>query len=187
MSDLTLLPPNATPLERALAKACAMPHKPEKIRRLWSPQTCPFELLPWLAWAWSMDDWDPSWTEAQQRAIVAASANLHKKKGTPWAIREVVRRLNLGEVELIAGLAGRTRNGTIRRDGLYVHGDGNAWSRYRVILKQPITNDQAARLRSLLDAYAPARCQLAGLEYQAAVNSHNGAIRRNGQYNRGTA
>lgn len=32
---------------------------------------------------------------------------------------------------------------------------------YRVILKQPITNDQAAMLRQTLAAFAPARCHLA--------------------------
>lgn len=96
----TLLPPNATPLERALAKACAMPHSPEEIRKLWNHRTCPLHLLPWLAWAWSVDEWDAAWTEAQQRAMVGASIRLHKKKGTVWAVREALLRSGLEGVRI---------------------------------------------------------------------------------------
>lgn len=96
-----LLPPNATPLERALATACAMPHSPEEIRKLWNHRTCPLSLLPWLAWAWSVDEWDPAWTEAQQRAMVGASIQLHKKKGTVWAVREALLRSGLEGVHVI--------------------------------------------------------------------------------------
>lgn len=97
----TLLPPNATPLERALAKASAMPHSPEEIRKLWNHRTCPLHLLPWLAWAWSVDEWDPAWTESQQRAMVGASIRLHKKKGTVWAVREALLRSGLESVRVI--------------------------------------------------------------------------------------
>lgn len=97
----TLLPPNATPLERALAKASAMPHSPEVIRQLWNHRTCPLHLLPWLAWAWSVDEWDPAWTEGQQRAMVGASIRLHKKKGTVWAVREALLRSGLESVRVI--------------------------------------------------------------------------------------
>lgn len=96
-----LLPPNATPLERALAKAGAMPHTPEEIRKLWNPATCPLALLPWLAWAWSVDEWDLAWSEAQQRAMVASSVKLHKKKGTTWAVREALLRSGLESVRVI--------------------------------------------------------------------------------------
>ena len=96
-----LLPPNATPLERALATAGAMPHTPEEIRKLWNPTTCPLALLPWLAWAWSVDEWDLAWSEAQQRAMVASSVKLHKKKGTTWAVREALLRSGLESVRVI--------------------------------------------------------------------------------------
>ena len=148
------------------------------------------DLLPLLAEQFHIDGeegWSLAESDDARRALLHSANELHRYKGTPWAIREVIRRLGLGEVSLIEGLGGQYRNGLISRNGYYIHGDPNSWNQYRVLLNQPITNDQAAQLRRMLALYAPARCQLASLEYQAVANRHNGLIRRNKQFNRGTA
>ncbi len=89
-----LLPSNATPLERAAAEALAeIQRVPVPLRTLWNPQTCPAALLPYLAWAFSVDRWDPAWTEAAKRDVIAASFYVHKKKGTISALRRVVEPL----------------------------------------------------------------------------------------------
>lgn len=93
MSD-RLLPTGSTTLEVAAAEACAVIERtPVPLRRLWNPQTCPVELLPYLAWAWSVDRWDASWTEATKRSVIAASTYVHRHKGTIGAIRRVVEPL----------------------------------------------------------------------------------------------
>ncbi|KUM03542.1 phage tail protein I [Chromobacterium subtsugae] len=145
--------------------------------------------LPLLAEQFSLpgDGWELAESDYARRRMIKGAIELHRYKGTPWAIREVIRRLGLGEATLIEGLAGQRRNGVIRRDGMHVHGEADTWAKYRVLLPQPITNDQAANLRRALLAVAPARCHLASLEYQAAANRHNGAIRRDKQFNRGSA
>lgn len=81
-----LLPPNATALEGALANAASLPHTPELLALLSDAQRCPQALLPWLAWALSVDEWDDDWPQEQQRAAVLEAADLHRKKGTPWAV-----------------------------------------------------------------------------------------------------
>lgn len=92
MSDL--LPPNATPQERALSETTArIGDVPVPIRDLWDPETCPVELLPWLAWAFSVDDWDPLWTEVQQRQAVKASYQIHRHKGTISAVKDAMSAL----------------------------------------------------------------------------------------------
>ena len=86
-----LLPPAQTRLEAALGRS--MPPvglTPELIATLWNPATIPAPLLPWLAWALSVDEWDRSWSEATQRAVCAASFPIHKKKGTVWAVRSAL-------------------------------------------------------------------------------------------------
>lgn len=147
-------------------------------------------VLPFLAEQFSLlgaDGWALAESDLARRSLIRSAIELHRFKGTPWAIREVFRRLGFGEVSLIEGLAGRVRDGSIRRDGLFVHGDAASWACYRVVLLRPITNDQAAALRRVLEAFAPGRCCLASLEYRLAANRHNGAIHRDGQFNRGSA
>ena len=52
MSDQpSLLPPNASALERKLEQATLrLGTLPVPLRELWNPDTCPAHLLPWLAW-----------------------------------------------------------------------------------------------------------------------------------------
>lgn len=93
MSD-RLLPSGSSVLEVAAAEACAAIEKtPLPLRKLWNPATCPVELLPYLAWAWSVDRWDTSWSETTKRSVVKASAYVHRHKGTIGAIRRVVEPL----------------------------------------------------------------------------------------------
>ncbi len=126
-------------------------------------------------------------SDQMRRRLIKGAYELHRYKGTPWAIREIVRRFGFGEITLIEGMGNKTHNGEIRRDGQYAHGHSDRWAHYRIILKSPITNDQAALLRRTLKAFAPARCVLAALDYQAAALRHNGQAIRDGRFNRGTA
>ncbi|MBB5320466.1 phage tail protein I [Marinobacter oulmenensis] len=96
MSDdrTPLLPNNSTPLERAAAEALAeIQRVPVPLHTLWNPWECPVPLLPYLAWAFSVDRWDPAWTEAAKREVIATSFYVHKKKGTISALRRVVEPL----------------------------------------------------------------------------------------------
>ncbi len=98
-----LLPPNASPLERALsvAPAVSLAGVPLAIDRIWNPATCPAALLPWLAWGLSIDIWDSEWTEAQKRAAIADAIQFQRRKGTPASLRTVLDRFDplIGIVE----------------------------------------------------------------------------------------
>ncbi|MGV8004498.1 phage tail protein I [Photorhabdus temperata subsp. temperata] len=89
-----LLPTGSTALEVAAAKACAqLQDISVPLRQLWNPITCPKALLPYLAWAWSVDRWDEHWPESIKREVIKNSLFLHKHKGTIGAIRRVVEPL----------------------------------------------------------------------------------------------
>nr|WP_318035828.1 phage tail protein I [Ralstonia pseudosolanacearum] len=66
---------------------------PVPLRDLWNPATCPAELLPFLAWSFSVDRWNPAWPIATKRAVTAASYFVHRKKGTIGALRRAVEPL----------------------------------------------------------------------------------------------
>ena len=85
----SLLPPNATPLERALERA-ADREIDVPIRKLWSAADCPAALLPYLAWALGVEDWDSDWPEPLKRAAVAAAFRIHREKGTLAGLRRLL-------------------------------------------------------------------------------------------------
>ena len=91
-----LLPVNSTPLERALEAATRPRVSSDVIRQVWDPWACPAKLLPWLAWALSVDYWEDDWTEKEKRAVIAASIEVHRRKGTPAAMHRVVENLGFG-------------------------------------------------------------------------------------------
>ncbi|KAB8065723.1 phage tail protein I [Janthinobacterium violaceinigrum] len=68
------LPPNTTALERTIAVACAeLVNVPVPLRELWNADRCPVALLPFLAWACSVDRWDDNWPESIKRGTIKAS------------------------------------------------------------------------------------------------------------------
>nr|WP_288467476.1 phage tail protein I [uncultured Pseudomonas sp.] len=89
-----LLPSNGTQLERLAAQALAQIERvPVPIRDLLSPTRCPVELLPYLAWAFSVDRWESIWSEATKRQVIASAYYVHAHKGTIGALRRVVEPL----------------------------------------------------------------------------------------------
>ncbi|WP_333983519.1 phage tail protein I [Ectopseudomonas khazarica] len=89
-----MLPGNATELERLAAQALAQIERvPIPLRELWNPDTCPVELLPYLAWALSVDRWSQAWPESAKRAAINAAYFIHAHKGTIGALRRVVEPL----------------------------------------------------------------------------------------------
>lgn len=89
-----LLPGNATELERLAAHALAQIERvPVPLRDLWNPDVCPVALLPYLAWAFSVDRWSQSWPESAKRNTIKAAYFIHSRKGTIGALRRVVEPL----------------------------------------------------------------------------------------------
>ncbi|WP_125720073.1 phage tail protein I [Pseudoalteromonas rubra] len=99
MTETTqLLPPGASVLERGLSEVTQCSERgvvPEQIAKLWDPQTCPEPLLPWLAWALSVDEWDENWPSETKRALVARSVPIHKHKGTVGSVKRALSSLGL--------------------------------------------------------------------------------------------
>ncbi|MDY4317404.1 phage tail protein I [Pectobacterium actinidiae] len=91
MSDTRLLPVGSSVLEIAAATACAeIIRVPVPLRQLWNPDTCPAHLLPYLAWAFSVDRWDEAWPESVKRRVITDAFFVHRHKGTIGALRRVV-------------------------------------------------------------------------------------------------
>lgn len=98
---MSLLPPNTSQLEKAIAEVTSsLGDIPTPIRSLWNAYTCPAALLPWLAWSYSVDQWDDNWSEAQKRESINKAILIHQKKGTPKAMKAAIAALGY-ELELV--------------------------------------------------------------------------------------
>nr|WP_314493268.1 phage tail protein I [uncultured Pseudomonas sp.] len=85
----SLLPSNSTQLERAVEAASRDPAG-IPLRALYNADTCPAHLLHQLAWAWSVDRWDDTWSESVKRSVIRSTFYIHAYKGTIGALRRVV-------------------------------------------------------------------------------------------------
>ncbi|HDL8054626.1 TPA: phage tail protein I [Yersinia enterocolitica] len=151
-----LLPAGSSPLEIAAAQACAqLGNVPVPLRQLWNADLCPLPLLPYLAWAWSVDRWDESWPEATKRAVVKSSAYVHKRKGTIGAIRRVVEPLGY-LIKVIEWWKTGETPGTFRLDV--------------GVLETGITEEMYPELERLIDDAKPCSRHLNGLSINLAVN-----------------
>jgi phage tail P2-like protein len=88
-------------LERQAAQALAQIQRvPIPLRTLYNPDLCPLPLLPFLAWAFSVDRWDSRWPEAAKRTAIRSAYYIHSRKGTIGSLRRVVEPLGY-RIEII--------------------------------------------------------------------------------------
>lgn len=81
-------------LEQRAAAACAsISDLPVPLRDLWNPWKCPVKFLPYLAWAFSVDRWEETWTETAKRQAVSDAFWIHQRKGTVAAVKRVIEGL----------------------------------------------------------------------------------------------
>ena len=96
----TLLPPTATPLAKALdileERLFALPV--EMISK--DPAVVDVGWLDHLAWEASVDTWDSAWPEEIKRSVIVASAEVHRYKGTPYAIQHALQAFDV-DTELL--------------------------------------------------------------------------------------
>lgn len=86
-----LLPPGASRLARQAAEICAAAEAVNfDYSDLWNADKCPEALLPFLAWALSVDYWEESWSEARKRMAIKAAFASHRQKGTIVALKRII-------------------------------------------------------------------------------------------------
>ncbi|WP_368286765.1 phage tail protein I [Klebsiella variicola] len=89
----SILPPNATAVERAIdrASAAALARIPVYlIRWVKDPDSCPLALLPWLAWEYQVDTWNIDWSEQKKRDAIKRAHYIHRHRGTVAAVRHAL-------------------------------------------------------------------------------------------------
>lgn len=97
--SVSLLPPNASTLEKHVEQVIS-PELSFPNRDIWNPDKCPEHLLPQLAWALSVDDWDSSWPVERKRQVLRDIIYVHRKKGTRAAVERVVSAIRGDDIRV---------------------------------------------------------------------------------------
>ena len=88
MADVaSLLPPGSRRIEYDLEQFPArLDGLDDPVKSLWSADDIRADLLGYLAWAFSVDVWDNTWSEPTRRVVVKNSVGVHRIKGTARAV-----------------------------------------------------------------------------------------------------
>lgn len=148
----TLLPSNANTLERAVAALdVRITDTPTPIRDVWNPRTCPADLLPWLAFAYAVDEWDNTWSTDVKREVIAQSLEVKRTKGTPAGVQRALAALGLpAEVQ----------------EWFQQIPEGEPYT-FRVLIEAEqigFTAKQLAQIRRVIERYKNKRSHLAGVD-----------------------
>lgn len=170
----SLLPPNATDAERGVERTgLRLDEMAVPVRHLWNPDTCPAAHLPWLAWALSVDNWETDWPEAVKRQTLRRSVAVHRRKGTPAALRDALEAIGFADVEIDEGLPIARYDGTETHAGAETYGGGTRWAMFTLLLDlgewRGLSDEGVARVIDAVGRVKPVRSHLADLAFRVGV------------------
>jgi phage tail P2-like protein len=174
---VSLLPASTSPLERNVAQALgSISDLPTPLRTLWDPQAIPADLLPYLAWALSVEEeWEFATTEQEQRDLVESSVALHSYKGTPYAVRQGLRSAGFRQAEIHEGQAVLRHDGSFQRNGIEDYNAGRRWALFSITLdlgnSKGFSGDIAARARRAIDTWKNARSHLYRIDLRVTLST----------------
>lgn len=131
--------------------------------------TAPAAALPILAEQYhilGVEGWNMAVTEADKRALLKRALDLHRRKGTPWAIKEAIKGMGFPDVTISEGIS-RYHNGAITYNGTETHGS-EGWAKFKVIVTAGAVPHPAAieaQVAALIEEYKSARSTLVSLTF----------------------
>ncbi len=155
---------------------------PLPIKQIRYPHQCPANLLPWLAWDYSVDIWDSAWSEQTQRDVIDASVFVHRHKGTPAAVLRALEAMNYDNVRIFERDV-YLYDGTYQYDSTIQHGGGLGPFQFDVVLNTGAIPDAAEQteIRRRIDHFKNTRSRLRQLRYMDVL--YNGTYQYDGNVN----
>lgn len=189
-----LLPPNATITEINLDEAFSrIENVPTPARTTIDPDNAPAQILPWMAWAQSVDNWEPDWTEEQKRAVIKAAYSVHRQKGTVYALKTALAALGYDLVvqewyQQIPDGDPYTFDVIITIQGKEIDA-GTFTKLLRVIEANKNLRSHLQRVKLIVESNSVLYCAAASLSgneieftYAAGLITYNGAIKYDGTH-----
>lgn len=121
-------------------------------------------------------------TDEERRDLIKSAIELQRFKGTPWSIKEALKRIGYPDVTIDEDLSDLVQvyNGTILYDGDWTYGGDFHWAIFRVIINtdDEVTEDQWADIIAVINEYKPVRSKLlnvvVSVEFNEEVEANEG-------------
>ena len=166
---VTVLPENSSLLEKALVDFYVARQKEVfevdgeiPLRYLYNPDTCPQNMLSYLACFMSVDGTTVEFSETQLRQLIRDSYQLHTRKGTIQALKDVIASLGYRLNRIEEGVEGH-------------------WAKFRLVMDTALSISNGRLLSKLIQGASPISRELVSITYDR-VNNYDNVIRYDGAH-----
>jgi P2-related tail formation protein len=125
-----------------------------------------FDVLGYKGWRFVEENVE------QQRELIKSAIELHRYKGTPWSIKEALRKIGFGGAEIVEGV-GQFYDGTFYHNAAVTYSGLSNWACFRVIFDlgnvKGINATQTTDLIALINEYKNARSKLVDLAFSKNI------------------
>ena len=120
-----------------------------------------------------VEGWNLASTEAARRALLKKAIELHRHKGTPWAVEEALRATGFAGAEVREGGGLCAHDAELAHNGAGTYASGNRWAMFdiEINLGESAGIDAAgrARIRETVNAWKNARSHLRALSWRTSA------------------
>ena len=135
------------------------------------------EALPHLAEQFhvtGLEGWSLCNTEDDRRSLIKRAIWLHRKKGTPRAVKEGLKSVGFGGATIDEQIATLRYDGAQIFSGDEIFGAGANWARFNINLdlgeSRGVSTAETAMIRAVVDEWKNARSHLAAIVFSATVS-----------------
>lgn len=119
-----------------------------------------------------LEGWALCNNDTERRALIKRAIHLHRRKGTPWAVKEGLKSVGFGGATLTERLPALTYNGAESFTGLKVFG-GDGWARFSVKLdlgeNRGVSAAETALIRAVVNEWKNERSHLGAIAFTATT------------------
>jgi len=120
-----------------------------------------------------VEGWNLAATEEARRTLLKKAIELHRHKGTPWAVEEALRATGFTGAEVREGRGACRHDGEIAHNGSSSYYSGNRWALFdiEIDLGDSAGMDAAsrARVRETVNAWKNARSHLRAMSWRTSA------------------
>ena len=120
-----------------------------------------------------VEGWNLAATEEARRTLLKKAIELHRHKGTPWAVEEALRATGFTGAEVREGRGACRHDGEIAHNGSSSYYSGNRWALFdiEIDLGDSAGMDAAsrARVRETVNAWKNARSHLRAMSWRSTM------------------